>query len=69
MDYSKLTPEEKEFFDKCLISAMNSLICNEKDRIYKNEQQVKSLPNSLAEQAYKYAEAMLKQRQEITNTK
>ena len=64
----KLTEEQEEqydFLDKCAIEAMNSLIANEKGRIYKGQEQVDNTPNRIAEQAYKQAKEMLKVRLKI----
>jgi len=57
--------EQFEFLDKCAIEAMNSLIANEKGRIYQSAEQVNRTPNRIAEQAYKQAEEMLKVRSKI----
>lgn len=57
--------EQFDFLDKCVIEAMNSLIANEKGRIYQSSEQVDRTPNRIAEQAYKQAEEMLKVRLKI----
>jgi len=57
--------EQFEFLDRCAIEAMNSLIANEKGRIYQSAEQVDKTPNRIAEQAYKQAEEMLKVRLKI----
>lgn len=57
--------EQFEFLDKCAIEAMNSLIANEKGRMYQSAEQVYRTPNRIAEQAYKQAEEMLKVRSKI----
>jgi len=57
--------EQFEFLDKCAISAMNSLIANEKGRIYQSYEQIDGTPNRIAEQSYKQAKEMLKVRSKI----
>lgn len=57
--------EQFEFLDKCAIEAMNSLIANEKGRLYQSQEQVDRTPASIAERAYKQAQEMLKVRSKI----
>lgn len=57
--------EKFEYLDKCAIQAMNSLIANQKDRIYKDMEEAEFAATVIARIAYKQAKEMLKVRSKI----